>query len=161
MKKAVSFFLALGMALTAMCTPVLASEDEFHIRACIASEPETIDPNLESSVDGAVYAMHMFEGLMKYSNTDKLAAEGDTRVNLMEYDYGQAESYDVSEDGLTYTFHLRDNAVWSDGQPVTAQDFVYSWQRITDPATAADYGYILSGVVENICADFAFCCAIG
>lgn len=149
MKKAVSFFLALGMALTAMCTPVLASEDEFHIRACIASEPETIDPNLESSVDGAVYAMHMFEGLMKYSNTDKLAAEGDTRVNLMEYDYGQAESYDVSEDGLTYTFHLRDNAVWSDGQPVTAQDFVYSWQRITDPATAADYGYILSGVVEN------------
>lgn len=149
MKKAVSFFLALGMAVSALCTPVLASEDEFHIRACIASEPETIDPNMESSVDGAVYSMHMFEGLMKYSNTDKLAAEGDTRVNLMEYDYGQAESYDVSEDGLTYTFHLRDNALWSDGQPVTAQDFVYSWQRITDPATAADYGYILSGVVAN------------
>ena len=153
MKKAISFALVLGMTLTSLCTPVLAAEDgEFHIRACIASEPETLDPNLESSVDGAVYAMHMFEGLMKYSNTENLAAEGDSRVNLMEYDYGQAESYEVSEDGLTYTFTLRDGITWSDGQPVTAADFEYSWKRITDPATAADYGYILAGIVENAAA---------
>ncbi len=153
MKKALSLVLALGLAASSMSVPVFAEEGgEFNIRACIASEPETLDPNMESSVDGAVYSMHLFEGLMKYSNTDTPAAEGDDRVKVMEYDYGQAESYDVSEDGLTYTFHLRDDAVWSDGEPVTAQDFVYSWQRIVNPETAADYGYILNGVVKNAAA---------
>lgn len=153
MKKALSFLLAMAMATSSL--GIVASAEEaagLHIRACIASEPETIDPNMESSVDGAVYSMHMFEGLMKYTNTDGLAAEGDTRVNLMEYDYGQAESYEVSEDGLTYTFTLRDGIKWSDGEPVTAQDFEYSWKRITDPANAADYGYILAGIVENAAA---------
>ena len=153
MKRALSFLLAMAMTTTSL--GMVASAEEaagLHIRACIASEPETIDPNMESSVDGAVYSMHMFEGLMKYTNTDGLAAEGDTRVNLMEYDYGQAESYEVSEDGLTYTFTLRDGIMWSDGVPVTAADFEYSWKRITDPANAADYGYILAGIVENAAA---------
>ena len=50
-----------------------------------------------------------------------------------------ASSYDVSADGKTYTFHLRAGAKWSDGQPVTAKDFVYSFKRILDPAIAADY----------------------
>lgn len=148
MKKAVSFALVLGMAVSSLCAPVLAAEEEWNFRACIASEPETLDPNLESSVDGAVYAMHMFEGLMKYSNTENLAVDADPRVHLMEYDYGMAESYEVKDEGLTYVFTLRD-AKWSDGQPVTAHDFEYSWKRITDPATAADYGYILDGIVAN------------
>jgi oligopeptide transport system substrate-binding protein len=55
---------------------------------------------------------------------------------------GQAESWDVSEDGLTYTFHLRDDAVWTDGQPVTAQNFVDAFQRLFDPKTAAEYAYL-------------------
>src|SRR5205814_1051037 len=50
-----------------------------------------------------------------------------------------ASGYDVSQDGKTYTFHLRQGAKWSDGQPVTAKDFVYSFKRILDPATAAEY----------------------
>lgn len=61
-----------------------------------------------------------------------------------------AESYDLSEDGLTYTFHLRD-ANWSNGQPVTAADFVFAWQRAVDPAVASEYAYMLSdiGQVKN------------
>src|SRR4029077_3974033 len=50
-----------------------------------------------------------------------------------------AQSYDVSSDGLTYTFHLRPNAKWSDGQPVTGADFVYGWRRLLNPALAAGY----------------------
>jgi oligopeptide transport system substrate-binding protein len=74
MKKAVSAVLALGLVVSSMSMTTFA-EGETNLRACIASEPETLDPNAESSVDGAVYAMHLFEGLMKYSNTENLAAE--------------------------------------------------------------------------------------
>lgn len=154
MKKALSMVLALGLAITGTSSFAYAeSTDESVIRACIASEPETLDPNLESSVDGATYAMHLFEGLMKYEQTDDNAALDDSdNVKLLVPTYGQAESYDVSEDGLTYTFHLRDDIFWSDGEPVTAANFEYSWKRIVDPANAADYGYILDGIVENAAA---------
>ncbi len=57
-----------------------------------------------------------------------------------------AESWDVSEDGLTYTFHLRDGIVWSDGTPITASDFVYSWRRLVDPDTASEYSYIMESI---------------
>ncbi|HIQ73432.1 MAG TPA: peptide ABC transporter substrate-binding protein [Candidatus Cottocaccamicrobium excrementipullorum] len=62
-----------------------------------------------------------------------------------------AESYDLSEDGTVYTFHLRDDAVWSNGDPVTASDFVFGWQRAVDPAIASEYAYMLSdiGQVKN------------
>ncbi|WP_248308969.1 peptide ABC transporter substrate-binding protein [Devosia sp. MC532] len=55
---------------------------------------------------------------------------------------GQAESWDISEDGTVYTFHLRDGIAWSDGTPVTAGDFVFAFQRLFDPKTAADYAYL-------------------
>ena len=134
---------------------VTAAAEGTRINACIASEPETLDPNLESSVDGATYAMHMFENLMKYEMTDENAAIGDDPsdcVKLLVTTNGQAESYDVSDDGLTYTFHLRDDIFWSDGEPVVAANWEYSWKRIVDPANAADYGYILDGIVENAAA---------
>lgn len=57
-----------------------------------------------------------------------------------------AKSVDVSKDGLTYTFHLRDGLKWSNGDALTAKDFVYSWQRAVDPATASEYGYLLGPV---------------
>jgi len=62
-----------------------------------------------------------------------------------------AESYEVSDDGLTYIFHLRKDAKWSNGDPVTADDFVFAWQRAVDPNVAAEYSYMLSdiGQVKN------------
>ncbi len=151
MKKMLSVMLAAGVAASCMAPAALAEDAEgFNLKACIASEPETLDPNLESSVDGATYALHLFEGLMKYSMTDTPAASDESdNVNIVMPDYGQAESYEVSEDGLTYTFHLRDDIYWSDGEEVTADNFVYSWRRMVDPASAADYGYLLDGIVAN------------
>ncbi len=92
----------------------------------IGPDPETIDPALNSSVDGGNMIMEAFETLMSVDSENKIVP-------------GQAESYDVSDDGLAYTFHLRDGLKWSDGTPFTAKDFVYSWKRLVDPNTAAPY----------------------
>ncbi|MDO5718222.1 MAG: peptide ABC transporter substrate-binding protein [Tissierellia bacterium] len=107
------------------------------IDVCIASEPESIDPALNTAVDGAVMLHHAFEGLIKWVD------DGEGNAILAP---GQAESWDVSEDGLTYTFHLRDGIKWSDGKDVTANDFVYAWNRLVNPDTGADYNYMLDMV---------------
>ncbi|MBR3376347.1 MAG: peptide ABC transporter substrate-binding protein [Mogibacterium sp.] len=151
MKKFLTLILCAAMvfAFTA-CGGGGGSSDsgDFVATACIASEPETIDPSLISSVDGSTYVNHMFENLMKYVPTDE-KADDSGNVMMTKVDLGQAESYEVSDDGLVYTFKIRSDAKWSDGQPVKAQDWVYSWQRLVDPATASDYGYFLDGVVVN------------
>ena len=131
-------------------TPASANND-LEINACIASEPETIDPSLVSSVDGSTYTQHQFENLMKYQLISANADE-DPNVKGTEVVCGQAKDYTVSDDKTVYTFNLRDDIYWSDGEPVKAQDWVYSWQRLVDPATAADYGYFLDGVVLNAAA---------
>ena len=123
----------------------------FEISMSIASEPQTIDPALNSAVDGAIMINHMFEGLMRWEDSGNETAGSDGTCNDAKLGYGQAESYDkvVNEDGtVTYTFHLRDGIKWSDGQDVTAQDFVFSWQRLVTPATAADYSYMIDCVVN-------------
>ena len=121
---------------------------DLDINVCIASEPETIDPSLVSSVDGSTYTQHQFENLMKYALISENPAD-DPNMKSTEVALGQAKSYTVSDDKKVYTFTLRDDIYWSDGQPVKAQDWVYSWQRLVDPATAADYGYFLDGIVLN------------
>lgn len=150
MKKVFALTLAMCLALSLMAFSS-AEEQTFDLTACIASEPETLDPTLSSSVDAATYTMHMFEGLMKYVSVGTLAGDDDS-VYTAGTEYAQAESYTMSEDGLIYTFTLRDGIVWSDGEPVTAEDFVYSWRRLVDPASAADYGYLLDGIVLNASA---------
>ena len=149
MRKIVSLFLALCLVLG--MASVAAADDEFVLNLCIASEPETIDPNLGSSVDSAIYANHQFENLMRYALTDEHPAEDPTVYNV-DVAPGQAASYEVSEDQTVYTFHLRDDIFWSDGQPVVAENFVYSWQRLVNPETAADYGYFLDNIVLNAAA---------
>jgi oligopeptide transport system substrate-binding protein len=96
----------------------------------VGPSPETIDPALNSAVDGANMIIHAFEGLCKFDQDNNVVA-------------GLAESWDVTNEGLTWTFHLRDGLKWSDGSDLTAGDFVYSWKRVADPAVAAPYGYDL------------------
>lgn len=96
------------------------------IRYDIGAEPKTIDPALNSAVESGTIIQNVFEGLTKFGEGDKPVA-------------GVAETWDVSPDGLTYTFHLRKNAKWSDGKPVTAKDFEYAWKRGMNPETAAEY----------------------
>lgn len=102
----------------------------------VGPDPETIDPALNSSADGANMIMHAFETLMIVDKDNKIVP-------------GQAETYNVSEDGLTYTFHLRDGLKWSDGTPLTANDFVFSWKRLSDPNVAAPYGEDMLGYVKG------------
>ena len=123
-------------------------DEPFTLDACIASEPWTLDPTLVDSVDGVAYTQHQFEGLMKYQLTDAPVA-ADTNMLGAEIANGQAAYYTLSENLRVYTFTLRDDIYWSDGEPVTANDFVYSWQRLVDPATEAGYGYFLDGIVLN------------
>ncbi len=93
---------------------------------CVGPNPATIDPALNSAVDGATYINHAFEGLYR------LDRDGNTQPAL-------AESVDISDDGLVYTFHLREGLEWSDGTPINAQTVLDSWLRVIDPNTAADY----------------------
>ncbi|HMM69692.1 MAG TPA: peptide ABC transporter substrate-binding protein [Gudongella oleilytica] len=93
----------------------------------IGADPKTIDPVLNGASDGGDVINQTFEGL--------------TREKSGTVYPGIAESWDVSEDGLTVTFHLRESK-WSDGSPLTAHDFVYSWKRGMDPATASEYAWI-------------------
>lgn len=110
------------------------------IRYDIGAEPKTLDPTLNSAVESGTVIVNAFEGLTKFGEDDKPVA-------------GVAETWDVSPDGLTYTFHLRKNAKWSDGKPVTAKDFEYSWKRGMNPDTAAEYAnyfyYIKNGEAYN------------
>lgn len=95
----------------------------------LASEPAHLDPALNSSVDGGCLAVNSFEGLLRYN------ANG-------ELEPACAESWEVSEDGTSYTFTLRDGLKWSNGADLDANDFAYSWKRAADPNTTADYSYL-------------------
>lgn len=99
----------------------------------LSSEPDYLDPALNSSVDGACLAAMLFGGLYIY---DK---DGNVVPNF-------AEDCKVSEDGKTYTFTLRDGLKWSNGDVLDANDFVYSWNRAVAPETAADYSYMYAVV---------------
>src|SRR5207302_10946267 len=105
------------------------------------AEPESLDPAvLTGEADGRV-ALELFAGLTRYDPTDA------TPIPDL------AESWDLSADGKVYTFHLRTNAVWSTGEPIAARDFVYSWLRVLDPASAAEYAgqlfYLKNGEAYN------------
>ncbi len=106
-------------------------------------ENPTLDPALIEDVDGSAVARQLFEGLYNQ----------DAQGNITP---GVALSHEVSEDGTVYTFTLRPEATWSDGTPVTANDFVYSWRRAADPATASNYAwYIELMKVQNAAAIIA------
>lgn len=102
----------------------------------IASEPDKLDPALNSTVDGACLAILAFSGLYAYDENGQLVPE-------------LAESYEMSDDALTYTFKMRDGLKWSDGETLDANDVVYSWNRLANPDTAADYSYLTSAIATN------------
>ena len=102
----------------------------------LGPEVESIDPALNTTNDGANYLTYLFDNLLRVDKDGKVAPS-------------LAEKYEVSDDGLTWTFHLRDGLKWSDGSDLTANDFVYSWQRMIDPEVAAPYAEITLGMLEG------------
>lgn len=106
----------------------------------IGDNPKSIDPTLLSETIGSDISSNLFEGLTTYNAEGKLVAAG-------------AESWTHSEDNKVWTFKLRQDAKWSDGTPVTAHDYVTSWQRLVDPETASEYSFYLDDLgVENAAA---------
>jgi len=146
MKKIVSLLLAILMVFSlAACggdggnkNPAASGSS---LSVCLSSEPDTLDPALNSAVDGATMVSHLFSGLAKWAqNADgALVIVADAAKELPE---GV-----VNADGtVTYTYTLRDGMKWSDGKPVTAGDFEFAWKRAASTALAADYGYMFEVV---------------
>ena len=149
LKKLVAVLLALAIVgCLAACgktdggdKPATPAADVRSISVCLASEPDTIDPALNSAVDGATMLAHLFSGLAKWAQDDsgKLEIVPDAAQELVE----GVEN----EDGtVTYTYTLRDGLKWSDGKDVTAGDFAFAWQRAASTSLAADYGYMFEVV---------------
>jgi oligopeptide transport system substrate-binding protein len=101
----------------------------------LSTEPESLDPQKSRSVQAADVLRDIGEGLVSYDAAGELVP-------------GTAESWEISNSGLTYTFRIRPDARWSNGDPVTADDFVYGLRRLVDPATAAFYAAELGNVVN-------------
>ncbi len=94
----------------------------------LGADIKTLDPALNQAVDSGILLVNLFEGLYKLDENQKAIP-------------GIAESCDLSDDGTVYTFHLRSDAKWTNGDPVTAGDFEYAWKRVMNPETAAEYAY--------------------
>ena len=102
----------------------------------LGPNPETLDPALNAAVDGANTLITIEEPLLIIDENNEVKP-------------GQAESYEVSDDGLTWTFHMRDGLKWSDGSDLTAADFEYSFKRLASPDTAAPYAETVVGMIDG------------
>ncbi|WP_300365632.1 peptide ABC transporter substrate-binding protein [Brachyspira sp.] len=111
------------------------SNKYYSLQINIGEEPHIMDPSINVTSDTLIYLNHIFEGLVSKDKDGKIIP-------------AVAKSWNVSSDGLVYTFNLRDNAYWSDGNPVLAKDFVYSFRRLFDPKTKSKFAYQYS-IIKN------------
>ena len=139
LKKKIAVLLSAALTMSAVvgCSSSgnNAAGDGVVLNVQVGSEPATIDPAKNSAADAATLINHAFEGLMKLDKDGKIVE-------------GQAAKYEVNDDQTVYTFTLRDDAKWSDDKAVTAEDFVYAWQRLVNPDTGADYNYMIDMVLN-------------
>ena len=143
-----SVFAQGSQEKTSAASTTTASSEPTSISVCIASEPDTIDPALNSSVDGATLTAHLFSGLAKWAQ--------DANGNLVIVADEAEELVDgvQNADGtVTYTYKLRPSK-WSDGKEVTASDYEFAWKRAASTALGADYGYMFE-VVKGYPDDLA------
>ncbi|MBQ2532807.1 MAG: peptide ABC transporter substrate-binding protein, partial [Lachnospiraceae bacterium] len=130
-----------GDTATGSSEPAETTVDANVLNVSIASEPASLDPALNSAVDGATMLVHLFSGLAKFEQ------KADGSLELVPDAATELPEGVVNEDGtVTYTYTLRDGMKWSDGEPVTANDFVFAWNRAASDDLAADYGYMFEVV---------------
>ena len=124
----------LGLVLLTSLLPLLLTSCQYRPRAdlvvCNGAEPQTLDPALVSGQLEGRLCSALYEGLTRRNARGKSIPAA-------------AESWDISPDGKIYTFHLRPNLRWSNGQALTSRDYRYSWLRALDPKTASPYAEIL------------------
>ncbi|HLY73019.1 MAG TPA: peptide ABC transporter substrate-binding protein [Planctomycetota bacterium] len=140
-KGAPRLLFAFALALLSAFGCSKTAEDPDTLVIGNGTEPETLDPGLESSQPDYRVTIGLFEGLTVYDPKD------------LSLKPGVAESWDVSKDRTQYTFHLR-QAKWSNGDPVTSRDFEWSWKRVLDPAFASKYVEQISNYLKNAKAYF-------
>nr|WP_224405052.1 peptide ABC transporter substrate-binding protein [Afifella sp. IM 167] len=128
--KLLSYAAGIGLAAFLVSALASAASAETTYTRGNDSDPETLDQHKTSTISERNILTDLYEGLVVYGARAKVVP-------------GVAESWETSDDGLTWTFHLRDDAKWSNGEPVTAEDFVFSYRRILDPQTGAKYANIL------------------
>ncbi len=136
-------FLVLFLALIMVVLPLSACGDKNDgLSVCLSSEPDTLDPALNSAVDGATLISHLFSGLAKWAQDEngKLVIVPDAAKELVE------GVVDATTGKVTYTYTLRDGLKWSDGKDVTAADFVFAWKRASSEELGADYAYMFEVV---------------
>ena len=134
-KRAAAILLASVMLLSALSGCGEEEKTGFSLRIAAQERPDTLDPAMADSDTEKTVVVHLFENLMKLTESGVVCA--------------QAKSYECTDnlDGTeTYTFQLRTDSKWSDGRTVTAQDFVYAWQRLVDPNTASPNASLLDMV---------------
>ena len=126
-KKIIALFLSLGLMVSMLSTLTACESDDGTDKAIsysLTDEPKNLDPQMASDNNSLLVIRNIFEGLTRYDENGSIIP-------------GVAEEWSSNAEYTEYTFHLRHNAKWSDedGTPVTAQDFVFAWQRALDPAT--------------------------
>ena len=148
MKKLLALVLALTLALSSVVF-ASAEAEKTSLNVCIASEPDTLDPALNSAVDGATMIVHLFSGLSKW------AQDANGALNIVPDLATDLPAAVINDDGTaTYTYTLVDGLKWSDGKDLTAKDFEYAWKRAASTALGADYGYMFE-VVKGYPDDMA------
>lgn len=133
-KKMLAIFLSAALFVTAFAGCGKKKADGITVQ--IGPNPETLDPALNSTVDGGNMLITLFETLLIIDQDNKVQP-------------GQAEKYEVSPDGLTWTFTMRDGLKWSDGTDLNAKDFEYTFKRIADTNVAAPYAETVIGMIEG------------
>jgi len=129
-----SLALAAGAIVAAVLLAHRSGGPEADLIWTAGTGVTSLDPGVMRSLDDGMVAGALFEGLTVLDDA------------TLEPRPGVAERWDVSDDGLTYTFYLRPEARWSDGRPVTAEDFAYAWRRVLTPETAAEYPYMFFAI---------------
>ncbi|MEI0844014.1 peptide ABC transporter substrate-binding protein [Brachyspira pilosicoli] len=124
-----TFFIFLTFLLIISCTKETKKiKDELTVN--LGYELQSIDPAINDETYGFIYINHAFEGLLTKDINGKIVG-------------GSSDKWEISEDKLKYTFHIREDAKWSDGKKLTADDFVYSYRRVVDPKTASPIAYLM------------------
>ncbi|MBA4148514.1 MAG: peptide ABC transporter substrate-binding protein [Verrucomicrobia bacterium] len=127
MRRGVSWASYCALGLTLFFSGCAQPEEPADFVIVNGSEPESLDPAIITGQAESRIVRCLFEGLVRLDPKNASPVPG------------IADKWDILEDGNVYVFHLRSNAVWSTGRPITAEDVVYSWKRVLEPATAADY----------------------
>lgn len=125
-----TFFIFLIFLLIISCGSKKTKKIKDELTVNLGYELQSIDPAINDETYGFIYINHAFEGLLTKDINGKIVG-------------GSSDKWEISEDKLKYTFHIREDAKWSDGKKLTADDFVYSYRRVVDPKTASPIAYLM------------------